>query len=32
MEYGDIYTDFEMEEEIYVHDEIVNVDYSYMDF
>ena len=32
MEYGDYYTDFEMEEEIYVHDEIVNVDYSYMDF
>lgn len=32
MDYGDIYTDHVQEEDVYVHGEIVDVDYSYMDF
>lgn len=33
MEYGSIYTDSEMEEEVYVHGEVATaVDYSYLDF
>lgn len=32
MEYGDIYTDDILEEDIYVHGEVATVDYSYLDF
>lgn len=32
MDYGSIYTDSEMEEEVYVHGERATVDYSYLDF